>query len=65
MWYTLGMSNICPECGKPVGGNYPGAKVYHMACLEARFKPLREKWEKESEEKRRRLREAYESNPSN
>ena len=50
---------LCPECEKPVGGYYPGAKVYHMSCLEAKFKVLREKWRRESEERRLKFREAY------
>ena len=38
-----GKQAICPICGKPVGKKIPRAKVYHMACLEARMKADREK----------------------
>lgn len=33
----------CPECGKPVGNEHPGAKVYHMSCLMPKFEKQRER----------------------
>ncbi|MHC4121733.1 MAG: hypothetical protein ACYSWO_30040 [Planctomycetota bacterium] len=32
----------CPLCGKPIKA-VPGAKVYHMACLYAEMKEVRER----------------------
>jgi hypothetical protein len=34
---------ICPECGKPVGREMPGAKVYHTPCLMEAMRPMRER----------------------
>jgi hypothetical protein len=42
---------LCPICRKPVGDEHPGADVYHMSCLEAKFKVLREKWANEIQKK--------------
>jgi len=33
--------NKCPICEQPIEG-VPGAKVYHMICLEERLRPVRE-----------------------
>ncbi len=36
------MQAKCAICGKPIGKEIPGAKVYHMACLLERIRSILE-----------------------
>jgi hypothetical protein len=46
MKYMSEQQQTCPECGKPVGNDHPGAKVYHMSCLMPKFEKHREELRK-------------------